>query len=125
MNETARTLAIAACLGVSIAYFIIGANASPDRGRALLGKRAAKYESLDPEEFGRAVRAAHWGLPGIAFVLLVGALYWGLAGFGPTFKGRMWMGFVFAALVGIVISQVQRILLRTGIERHLEKRLTP
>ena len=125
MSETAAILAIAACIGVSIAFFFIGASASPDRARAMLGKRASKYESVDEETLRRAVRATYWGLPGIAFMLLIGALYGGLFLAGPMLRGKVWLGFALAAVIGIGIARMQLVLLRSGIERYLERRLTP
>lgn len=121
-------LGVAGGLGVAIAFFFIGGFASARRGRAMLGSRSERFsDEFLEQELPGAVRATYWGLPGIAFVLLVGVLYWGLFTVATQFRGRVaiWIGYVVAAVVGIAISQVQRILMRSGIERHLERRLTP
>jgi len=92
----------------------------------MLGSRADRFsEEFLEEELPRAVRATYWGLPGISFVLLVGVLYWGLFLLASRFRGSLWIGYAIAAVIGIGISQVQRILMRTGVKRSLERRLTP
>ena len=125
MSEIARTLAICAGLGTALAFFILGAFASAGRARSILGKRAGRFESLDSETLSSSVRATYWGPPGIAFVILVSALYGRIAQLAPAFRGRIWIGFLVAAVIGIAISQVQRILIRAWVERYLERRLTP
>ena len=119
-------LGFAGALGVAIAFFFIGGFASARRGRAMLGSRSDRFsDEFLEKELPEAVRAVYWGLPGIAFVLLVGVFYWGLFAVATQFRGKIWIGYAIALLIGIGISQLQRILMRAGIERHLERRLTP
>lgn len=121
MNGLAIAVAVASALGSLYA----GAFASAGRARALLGGRAARFESLGPETLEQAVRAACWGFPGIAFAMFVGVLYGVMFRVAPQFRGRIGLGLLVAAVLGIGISQVQRLLMRIGIERYLERRLNP
>lgn len=125
MNETTRFLSIAVALAAAFGFFIAGAFAGTGRARSLLGKRMARFDTLDSETLARAVRATYWGPPGIVLAIVVGVLYAGMFLLASQFRGRIWIGLVIAAAIGVVVARLQELVMRSAIERSLERRLTP
>jgi len=119
------TLMIANAVGVGIVMFLLGANASADRARRILGNRIERYGEIDDADLSRAVRATYWGPEGIAWVAFVALFFRGIGWYGTLARGMAWGSFI-AITVCILLAAgmfglLQTALFRGGITRRLDR----